>query len=194
MPGSNSRRSRAGSAPRPIDAWFQLPELAMGILPGAGGTVSVPRRIGRKRAALLMLSGRRIDAHRARDGGLVDAIMDEDAVDDRRADIGGGRITGQRLPVLRQQHEVAGAPVSTRRMQPSACGSARNRSSAASKSSASSAPSTAPAAVYDAMLRMRRVRKRNGGFGWAVLRDLADRALWTERFEFPTWQDYLRNR
>ena len=47
---------------------------------------------------------------------------------------------------------------------------------------------------YDAMLRMQRVRKRNGGFGWTLLRDLADRASWTERFEFPTWQDYLRNR
>jgi enoyl-CoA hydratase len=56
------------------DAWFQLPELAMGLLPGAGGCVSVPRRIGRQRTALMMLSGQRIDAATAVRWGLVDAI------------------------------------------------------------------------------------------------------------------------
>jgi enoyl-CoA hydratase/carnithine racemase len=58
-------------------AWFQLPELAMGLIPGAGGCVSVPRRIGRQRAALMILSGRRIDARTALDWGLVDALVDE---------------------------------------------------------------------------------------------------------------------
>lgn len=61
------------------DAWFQLPELAMGILPGAGGCVSLSRRIGRQRAALLILSGRRLSVRIALDWGLVDAIMDEPA-------------------------------------------------------------------------------------------------------------------
>ncbi|MBY0420882.1 MAG: enoyl-CoA hydratase/isomerase family protein, partial [Parvularculaceae bacterium] len=41
-------------------AWFQLPELAMGIMPGAGGCLSVTRRIGRRRAALMILSGERL--------------------------------------------------------------------------------------------------------------------------------------
>jgi len=63
------------------DAWFQLPELAMGLLPGAGGCVSVPRRIGRQRAASMMLSGQRIDAPTALAWGLIDAIEDEPAVD-----------------------------------------------------------------------------------------------------------------
>jgi enoyl-CoA hydratase len=54
--------------------FFQLPELEMGLLPGAGGTVSVPRRIGRQRAAWLMLSGERIGARTALEWGLVDAI------------------------------------------------------------------------------------------------------------------------
>ncbi|MCI4592041.1 enoyl-CoA hydratase/isomerase family protein [Sphingobium sp. BYY-5] len=58
-------------------AWFQLPELAMGILPGAGGCISVARRIGRQRAALMMLSGKRIGARTALDWGLVDAIIDD---------------------------------------------------------------------------------------------------------------------
>lgn len=55
-------------------AWFQLPELSMGLLPGFGGCVSVPQRIGRQRTALLVLSGRRIDARTASAWGLVDAI------------------------------------------------------------------------------------------------------------------------
>ena len=60
------------------DAWFQLPELAMGILPGAGGCVALTRRIGRQRTALLILSGRRISARQALDWGLVDAIRREE--------------------------------------------------------------------------------------------------------------------
>jgi enoyl-CoA hydratase/carnithine racemase len=61
-------------------AWFQLPELAMGLIPGAGGCVSVPRRIGRQRAALMMLSGQRIDAQTALRWGLIDAIEDQPPV------------------------------------------------------------------------------------------------------------------
>ena len=72
------------------DAWFQLPELRMGILPGFGGCVSVPRRIGRQRAAWLMLSGRRIGARTALAWGLVDALVHEGAVDQRRAHEVGG--------------------------------------------------------------------------------------------------------
>ena len=55
-------------------AWFQLPETGMGILPGFGGCVSVPRRVGRQRAALLMLSGQRIDAATALKWGLIDEV------------------------------------------------------------------------------------------------------------------------
>lgn len=58
-------------------AWFQLPEVGMGILPGAGGCVSIPARIGRQRAALLMLSGKKINAETALRWGLVDALVDE---------------------------------------------------------------------------------------------------------------------
>lgn len=58
-------------------SWFQLPELAMGILPGAGGCVSLSRRIGRQRTLLLVLSGRRLNAREALDWGLVDAIVDQ---------------------------------------------------------------------------------------------------------------------
>jgi enoyl-CoA hydratase/carnithine racemase len=56
------------------DAWFALPERALGLSPGAGGTVSLPRRIGRQRTAWLALTGARIDAATALAWGLVDAI------------------------------------------------------------------------------------------------------------------------
>lgn len=58
------------------DTFFQLPELAMGLIPGAGGTVGVTRRIGRWRTAWLALSGHRLDAMTARDWGLVDDLAD----------------------------------------------------------------------------------------------------------------------
>lgn len=56
------------------DAVLGLPELALGLIPGAGGTVSITRRIGRWRTAYLVLSGRSIDADTALRWGLVDEI------------------------------------------------------------------------------------------------------------------------
>jgi hypothetical protein len=64
----------AGRVTATEDAFFQLPELAMGLVPGAGGTVSLPHRIGRQRTAWLALSGERIDARTALAWGLVDEI------------------------------------------------------------------------------------------------------------------------
>ena len=58
------------------DAFFQLPEVRMGLVPGAGGTVSVRRRIGRWRTAYLALSGGRIDVARAMAWKLVDGRAD----------------------------------------------------------------------------------------------------------------------
>jgi len=66
----------AGRVTATSNAWFQLPELAMGLIPGAGGCVSVPKRIGRQRTALMILSGRRINAATALRWGLIDAIED----------------------------------------------------------------------------------------------------------------------
>ena len=65
------------------DAFFQLPEVAMGLIPGAGGTVSLPRRIGRQRTAWLGLSGSRIDAQTALAWGLVDEVRLGQHIDHR---------------------------------------------------------------------------------------------------------------
>jgi enoyl-CoA hydratase len=56
------------------DAFFQLPEIRYGLIPGCGGCVSIPRRIGRLRTAYLALSARRLDARTAQAWGLVDAL------------------------------------------------------------------------------------------------------------------------
>ncbi len=58
------------------DAFFQLPESGLGLVPGAGGSVSIPRRIGRQRTAWLALSGERLDAPTALRWGLVDELRD----------------------------------------------------------------------------------------------------------------------
>jgi enoyl-CoA hydratase/carnithine racemase len=56
------------------DAVFGLPELSLGLIPGAGGTVSVTRRIGRWRTAYLVLSGQMLGPATAVRWGLVDAV------------------------------------------------------------------------------------------------------------------------
>lgn len=56
------------------DATFRLPEIGFGLVPGAGGTVSVTRRCGRHRTAWLALTGRTIDADQALRWHLVDRI------------------------------------------------------------------------------------------------------------------------
>jgi hypothetical protein len=56
------------------DAFFQLPEINMGLVPGAGGTLGITRRIGRQRTALLAISNNQLDAETALEWGLIDEI------------------------------------------------------------------------------------------------------------------------
>jgi enoyl-CoA hydratase/carnithine racemase len=55
-------------------SFFQLPELSLGLIPGAGGCVSISRRIGRQRTAWLALSGKKLKARTALEWGLIDEI------------------------------------------------------------------------------------------------------------------------
>lgn len=68
--------SFAGTVIAAPDTYFQFPELNMGLVPGAGGTVGVPRRIGRWRAAWLMLTGEPLPADTAVEWGLVDRLTE----------------------------------------------------------------------------------------------------------------------
>jgi len=65
----------AGRVVAAEDTFVQLPEIRMGLLPGAGGTVSILRRIGRHRTAYLALSARRVKASTALEWGLIDDII-----------------------------------------------------------------------------------------------------------------------
>jgi hypothetical protein len=56
------------------DAFFRLPEVAMGLIPGAGGVASIPRRIGRHRASFMAISGVDLDASTALAWGLIDGV------------------------------------------------------------------------------------------------------------------------
>jgi hypothetical protein len=66
----------AGRVTATADAFFQLPEVGFGLIPGAGGCVSIPRRIGHQRTAHMAILGERVTAEDALAWGLIDAIVD----------------------------------------------------------------------------------------------------------------------
>src|SRR5206468_2473568 len=55
-----------------------LPEVKLGLIPGAGGTQRLPRLVGRGCALDIMLTGRAVNAREAASIGLVDRIVDGD--------------------------------------------------------------------------------------------------------------------
>src|SRR5579883_2330020 len=60
------------------DAKFGLPEVKLGILPGAGGTQRLPRVVGVPMALDMITSGDPIGAKQARETGLIDEIVTGD--------------------------------------------------------------------------------------------------------------------
>lgn len=58
-----------------------LPEVSLGIVPGAGGTQRLPRLIGPEPALEMIASGAPISAERARDLGLLDTIVEGDLLE-----------------------------------------------------------------------------------------------------------------
>ncbi len=57
------------------NTFFMLPEIAMGLVPGAGGTVSIPARIGRHHTAFMAITSQRIGVETALNWGLIDEIL-----------------------------------------------------------------------------------------------------------------------
>lgn len=54
-----------------------LPEVTLGLLPGAGGTQRLPRLVGADAAIDLITSGRQVDARKALELGLIDALAED---------------------------------------------------------------------------------------------------------------------
>ena len=59
-----------------------LPEVNLGLLPGAGGTQRLPRIVGPSQALKIMLSGVPVPAKKALDQGILDGISTGDLVED----------------------------------------------------------------------------------------------------------------
>jgi 3-hydroxyacyl-CoA dehydrogenase len=59
-------------------ARFGLPEITLGIIPGAGGTQRMPRIIGVEKTLELVMSARPVDAEGAQSAGFVDAVFEGD--------------------------------------------------------------------------------------------------------------------
>lgn len=60
------------------DAMVGLPEVTLGLIPGAGGTLRLPRIVGREESIRLITSGRRLRAKEALRLGMIDAIAEGD--------------------------------------------------------------------------------------------------------------------
>ncbi len=56
-------------------AQFGLPEPALGLVPGGGGTQRLPRIVGRNRAKELLFTGRRLNAREAQEWGVVSSVV-----------------------------------------------------------------------------------------------------------------------
>src|SRR5207244_12129823 len=57
-----------------------LPELKLGIIPGAGGTQRLPRAVGVEQALQMITTGAFIDAAKGAAAGLIDKVADGDVV------------------------------------------------------------------------------------------------------------------
>ena len=67
---------RIFAAPNPA-ARIGLPEIMLGIFPGAGGTTRLVRKLGAMAAAPFLLEGKLVDPGRARAAGLIDEVADD---------------------------------------------------------------------------------------------------------------------
>lgn len=78
---------------------FGFPEVNLGLIPGAGGTVRLPRLIAMQDALDLITSGHTIDAFKAKDIGLIDAIVTNDLLASARSFAHSTLVGTDRLPL-----------------------------------------------------------------------------------------------
>ncbi|HXE27189.1 MAG TPA: enoyl-CoA hydratase-related protein [Stellaceae bacterium] len=61
-------------------ARFALTEVTLGLMPGAGGTQTLPRAVGERRAKEIILTGRPFEAAQALEWGVVNALYEPDTL------------------------------------------------------------------------------------------------------------------
>lgn len=81
-----------------------LPEIKLGVIPGYGGTQRLPRLIGEGRALEMIMTGRTIGAEEAERIGLVNRLVDGDAM--AAGTVFAREFTGYSLPVLGMAREA----------------------------------------------------------------------------------------
>jgi enoyl-CoA hydratase len=95
-------------------AQLGLPEVTLGLLPGAGGTQVLPRLIGPRRAQLLYLTGVPVSGTRAFEWGLVEEVVPADGVERAAAELAARLAAGSphAIGVLRElARETAELPL-----------------------------------------------------------------------------------
>lgn len=92
------------------DAKMGLPEVKLGLLPGAGGTIRLPRLIGVSDALGIIMSGEPVRAAKAKSLGLVEAVVEGDLVASAVAFISDKIASGAPFTSLRDRDDkIAGA-------------------------------------------------------------------------------------
>jgi enoyl-CoA hydratase len=86
-------------------ARFALPEITLGIMPGAGGTQRLPRFIGKAKAMDLILTGRMMDAAEAERCGLIARVVSPDKLLDE-ALAAAARIASFSQPIVMMAKET----------------------------------------------------------------------------------------
>lgn len=81
------------------DARFGFPEVLLGLHPGLGGTARFPHLVNPVEAMTMMLTGKTVDARKAKSLGLVDAVTQERHVRNAVLDAVGGKLK-QRKPAF----------------------------------------------------------------------------------------------
>lgn len=81
-----------------------LPEVQLGILPAAGGTQRLPKRVGLFKGIEMMLSGRRIAARKALKFGLVDEVAAPEKLRERAVEVALALAEGRMQPRRRQKN------------------------------------------------------------------------------------------
>ena len=82
-------------------AQIALPEVRLGLLPGAGGTQRLPRAIGVEAALNMIVSGASVPCERFRGTALFDAIVDGDLLEGALALAASARVAQRPLPRVR---------------------------------------------------------------------------------------------